>query len=77
MNMKSIACWVATTLIALETFVGGITDLVHGGTSQHHDDEARCANKLKYCRYSLVRNEHGNRIDEQQEDGHGRNQRPH
>lgn len=32
MNMKSIAYWVATTLIALETFVGGITDLVHGGT---------------------------------------------
>lgn len=30
--MKSIAYWVATTLIALETFVGGITDLVHGGT---------------------------------------------
>jgi len=32
MNMKSIAYWVATTLIALETFVGGITDLAHGGT---------------------------------------------
>src|SRR5438067_10453538 len=32
MNMKSIAYSVATTLIALETFVGGITDLVHGGT---------------------------------------------
>jgi hypothetical protein len=32
MNTKSIANWVATTLIALETFVGGITDLVHGGT---------------------------------------------
>ena len=32
MNMKSIGYWVATTLIALETFVGGITDLVHGGT---------------------------------------------
>ena len=31
MNMKSIGYWVATTLIALETFVGGITDLVHGG----------------------------------------------
>jgi DoxX-like family len=31
MNMKSIAYWVATTLIALETFVGGSTDLVHGG----------------------------------------------
>jgi hypothetical protein len=45
--------------------------------SQHHDDDARCANKLKYCRYSLVRNEHGNRIDEQQEGWHGRNQRPH
>jgi hypothetical protein len=30
--MKSIGYWVATTLIALETFVGGITDLVHGGT---------------------------------------------
>jgi DoxX-like family len=32
MNMKSIGYWVATTLISLETFVGGITDLVHGGT---------------------------------------------
>lgn len=32
MNMKSIGYWVATTLIALETFVGGVTDLVHGGT---------------------------------------------
>jgi DoxX-like family len=32
MNMKSIGYWVATTLIALETFVGGITDLVSGGT---------------------------------------------
>jgi hypothetical protein len=32
MNMKSIGYWVTTTLIALETFVGGITDLVHGGT---------------------------------------------
>jgi DoxX-like protein len=32
MNMKSIGYWVATTLIALETLVGGITDLVHGGT---------------------------------------------
>jgi hypothetical protein len=32
MSMKSIGYWVATTLIALETFVGGITDLVHGGT---------------------------------------------
>jgi hypothetical protein len=31
-NMKSIGYWVATTLIVLETFVGGITDLVHGGT---------------------------------------------
>jgi hypothetical protein len=30
--MKSIGYWVATTVIALETFVGGITDLVHGGT---------------------------------------------
>jgi uncharacterized membrane protein YphA (DoxX/SURF4 family) len=30
--MKSIGYWVATALIALETFVGGITDLVHGGT---------------------------------------------
>jgi hypothetical protein len=30
--VKSIAYWVATTLIVLETFVGGITDLVHGGT---------------------------------------------
>jgi hypothetical protein len=32
MNMKSIGYWVATTLIALETFVGGITDLVRGRT---------------------------------------------
>ena len=32
MNMKSIGYWVATTLIALETFGGGITDLAHGGT---------------------------------------------
>ena len=32
MNKKTIGAWVATTLIALETFVGGITDLVHGGT---------------------------------------------
>jgi hypothetical protein len=31
-NMKSIGYWVATTLIVLETFVGGITDLVRGGT---------------------------------------------
>ncbi|MGH7489647.1 MAG: DoxX family protein [bacterium] len=30
--MKSIGYWAATALIALETFVGGITDLVHGGT---------------------------------------------
>ena len=30
--MKSIGYWVATTLIALETFGGGITDLAHGGT---------------------------------------------
>src|SRR3954464_11482886 len=32
MNTKTLAYWVATTLIALETFVGGITDLAHGGT---------------------------------------------
>jgi hypothetical protein len=32
MNMKSIGYWVATPLIAVETFVGGITDLVHRGT---------------------------------------------
>ncbi len=32
MSRKSIGYWVATTLIALETFVGGITDLGHGGT---------------------------------------------
>jgi len=31
-NRKSVGYWVATTLIALETFVGGITDLAHGGT---------------------------------------------
>ena len=32
MNMKSIGYWAATGLVASETFVGGITDLVHGGT---------------------------------------------
>jgi len=31
-KVKSIGFWVATTLIASETFVGGVTDLVHGGT---------------------------------------------
>jgi hypothetical protein len=41
-----------------------------GKVSQHHDDETRCAKKLKYRRKRLVRNEHGNRIDEQQEDRH-------
>ena len=32
MKVKSIGFWVATTLIASETFVGGVTDLVHGRT---------------------------------------------
>ncbi len=32
MNVKSIGYWAATAFIALETFVGGVTDLVHGGT---------------------------------------------
>jgi hypothetical protein len=29
---KVIGYWMATALISLETFVGGLTDLVHGGT---------------------------------------------
>ena len=32
MNIRSLGYWLATTLITLETFVGGITDLTHGGT---------------------------------------------
>ncbi len=32
MDIKSVGYWVTTALIASETFVGGITDLVHGGT---------------------------------------------
>ena len=48
-----------------------------GKVTQHHDDETRCANKLKYCRHSFARNEHGNRIQEQQEDGHGPDQYLH
>lgn len=30
MKVRTIAYWTATTLIALETFVGGIVDLTHG-----------------------------------------------
>ncbi|HUY99167.1 MAG TPA: DoxX family protein [Thermomicrobiaceae bacterium] len=30
MNTRVIVYWVATTLIALETLIGGVTDLVHG-----------------------------------------------
>jgi uncharacterized membrane protein YphA (DoxX/SURF4 family) len=32
MTAKTIAYWVATSLIALETFAGGVMDLVHGRT---------------------------------------------
>jgi hypothetical protein len=32
MNMNSVIFWIATALIALEALVGGVTDLVHGGT---------------------------------------------
>jgi hypothetical protein len=32
MKLKTIAYWTATTLIALETFAGGIMDLTHGRT---------------------------------------------
>jgi hypothetical protein len=32
MKLKTIAYWTATTLIALETFTGGIIDLMHGRT---------------------------------------------
>lgn len=32
MNYKSAGYWATTAAIASETFVGGITDLVHGGT---------------------------------------------
>jgi hypothetical protein len=32
MKLKTIAYWTATTLIALETFAGGIVDLTHGRT---------------------------------------------
>jgi len=31
-NAKTIAYWTTTTLIALETFAGGLTDLTHGRT---------------------------------------------
>ena len=33
MKLKTIAYWIATTLIALETFAGGIVDLTHGRTA--------------------------------------------
>jgi len=32
MKIKMIGYWVTTVAIALETLVGGVTDLVHGGT---------------------------------------------
>ena len=32
MKTKEIAYWMTTTLIALETLAGGVTDLVHGRT---------------------------------------------
>jgi hypothetical protein len=32
MKLKMIMYWTATTLIALETFAGGIVDLIHGRT---------------------------------------------
>ena len=32
MKTKAIAYWIATTLIALETLAGGVTDLAHGRT---------------------------------------------
>ena len=32
MKVKAIGYWVTTTLIALETLVGGVTDLAHGRT---------------------------------------------
>lgn len=32
MNLKSVAYWIATVLIALETLAGGVTDLAHGGS---------------------------------------------
>ena len=33
MNVKSVAYWVATALIALETLAGGATDVAHGRTA--------------------------------------------
>ena len=32
MNMKLVAYWIATALIALETLVGGVADIAHGQT---------------------------------------------
>jgi DoxX-like family len=32
MNVKSVAYWIATALIALETLVGGAADIAHGRT---------------------------------------------
>jgi len=32
LKMKVIGYWVTTTLIALETLAGGVTDLMHGRT---------------------------------------------
>jgi hypothetical protein len=32
MKMKILLYWIATTLIALETLAGGVTDLIHGRT---------------------------------------------
>jgi uncharacterized membrane protein YphA (DoxX/SURF4 family) len=33
MKMKMIGYWATTTVIALELLAGGVTDLIHGGTS--------------------------------------------
>ena len=33
MNAKVVSYWIATVLIALETFAGGIVDLLHGRTN--------------------------------------------
>ena len=33
MKMKVIGYWATTTVVALELLAGGVTDLIHGGTS--------------------------------------------
>jgi len=33
MKMKVIGYWTTTTVVALELLAGGVTDLIHGGTS--------------------------------------------